>query len=140
MKPNIDRALLNLAMDSHGEQNWFLDRETGVIFEIPINSDLQNDLKVQELCDKVDADPARFIEIESISSRSSFKMMEDFIETLPDKKERRALEKVITWKKPFANFRKALDELPKIQKLWSDFYSARMAELSNKWLEFHNLI
>ena len=71
------------ALEDHGDfHGWVLNKKTGEIiqvFEDGFGEDV-DDLTY----DKIDEDPERYLFIEPIESRESFRIMESFIETLSD--------------------------------------------------------
>jgi len=78
---------------------------------IPSEDNFYGDFSVYEdvIADrKINFD--KYIEIESVSSNESYKVMEEFIDSLPDNKIKRDLEYAINRAKPFRNFRYELDK------------------------------
>ncbi len=65
--------------------------------------------------------------------------MEDFVEALPEGEEKRVLEKALSWKKPFSNFKNALIDMGSHRQEWFDFRDERMRQEIQDWLKFHDV-
>lgn len=129
----IDMDLLSVALDDHsGYSSYFLDKITGrTLF---ISEDLMNDDggKIQK---RIEDDPERYLAIEPVSSHESFRIMEEFVDTLPAGEAKLILSKALSWKKPFNNFRDALYDYPDIRKQWFEFHGKALRELASEWLK-----
>ncbi len=60
--------------------------------------------------------------------------MEDFVSGLPDGEEKRTLNRALSWKKPFSNFKQALYEMPELRKAWHAFHDDRIRKAAEEWL------
>ena len=133
MIPPIDMSFLIDALEDHTSMaSCYLDKQTGEILRI---SEYDTEEEKKPFYDQIDAFPDRYVCIEPLDSSTSFRIMEDFVQGLPDGEERRSLERALSWKKPFSNFRNALREKPEIGALWHKFHDARMTALAKEWLE-----
>jgi hypothetical protein len=90
----------------------------------------------QELLDKLEANPEQYIEIESLSSREGFILMEDFAANLKDKNTQNRLYNALSRPKPFRQFRYALEENDLLQQ-WYAFKDAYYEQLAKEWLTKH---
>jgi hypothetical protein len=87
----------------------------------------------QELLDKLEANPEQYIEIESLSSREGFILMEDFAANLKDKNTQNRLYNALSRPKPFRQFRYALEDNDLLQQ-WYAFKDAYYEQLAKEWL------
>jgi hypothetical protein len=78
MRINIDELIIALEA-SDGEGEWQLDLTDGAV--VPLYGDLTD--YEPELADAIVNEPERFLPIDPIGSREAFRIMEDFVETLP---------------------------------------------------------
>ncbi len=94
---------------------WF-DTGTGdVLF---VSSDLEEDQELREQIGKNAS--GRFVRIGSIDSRDGFRMMEDFVRTLPAGQVRDNLESSLHAPRPFRRFEDSLNE-EKVREQWFAF-------------------
>ncbi len=132
----IDKDFLAMVMEDHnGLASYFLDRETGEIERLA-DGYLHDNESFEEMLDE---NPDRFLAVETMPSSEAFGIMEDFVDSLPDGKEKRVLEKALSWKKPFRNFKDALAEMGSLRDEWFAFHDKRMSEQIQKWLELHGV-
>jgi hypothetical protein len=124
-KVPVDLLMLPAAFESHGENEWYLDLESGDV--LPVFDD-------PELEEKIEDDPDRFLPIEPPLAGDDFRVMEDFVAGLPPGEAKRDLERVLRRAKPFRNFREALRYWPAAQEQWFALRDGRMQELVRKWL------
>lgn len=95
--------------------------------EDDFNEAFQTDLE------KVKKHQADFIKFEVLQSSESFKIMELFVEQLPDKKLKSELEHVLTNKKPFQNFKHKID-YSDFRQDWFDFKKSELEKHVKKQL------
>ena len=88
--------------------------------------------------DKVYRNIKKYIEIEQLSSRESYQMMEDFIYTIKDKNISTKLIQAIGGHKPFANFKHQIDQLESSRKKWFEFKEYKLMEYVKKQLKFES--
>ena len=124
------------AMEDHGgEHNWYLDKETGEIFFVSEYDSDEDD----EYAQKVEEYPDRYICIDPLESRDSYRIMEDYIFSLSDPTAKRSLENAISRRRPFSNFKDALYDFPEIQKQWFIYHDNAVLQISKEWLEFEKI-
>jgi len=137
MPIKIDADEIIMAMDDHsGMCSFYLDRDTGtVVFmtegEFP---DAEAELRRQ-----MEDSPGRFIWIEPMPSREGFRIMEDFVDQLPEGGDKRLLEKALSWKKPFSNFKSALADMGPLRDQWFAFRDERMCREIQDWFEANEI-
>jgi len=61
--------------------------------------------------------------------------MERFVEGLPDSEDRRLLEKVLSWKKPFSNFKSAVADMGDLRQQWFEFHDTELRKIAMEWLK-----
>ena len=87
----------------------------------------------------LESDWGDFKEIESLSSKDSFKIMEDFVEQLSDKVPLKfQLINALNHKKPFRHFKFVIDNSREYRQAWFDF----KREWLHNWIQekFNDLI
>lgn len=130
-KLRIDEADLLMAFESHDGSAFYLDRETGEV--IWANDAFMEE--EEELMERIDADPGeRYLPIEPRPSHEGFRMMEDFIESLPGGDARRALTEAIERRRPFRSFKDELSRFPEVREKWYRYEEERMREYALDWL------
>ncbi|MCX7007780.1 MAG: UPF0158 family protein [Kiritimatiellaeota bacterium] len=121
------------ALEDHsGDVQFYLDQKTGEILRI---SELcESEEEKQEMYDRMDEEPDQWVEIEPMPSSDAFRIMEDFVASLPDGEEQRTLTRALSWKKPFSNFKQALYEMPELKQQWHAFHDERIRKVAEAWL------
>ncbi len=129
----IDSTWLFDAMEDHsGTVHFYLDRQTGEILRI--SEMFESEEERQTVYDRMDNEPDRWVEVEPLPSRDAFRIMEEFVSSLPEGEQRRTLNRALSWKKPFSNFKQAMYEMPELKTAWFEFHDARIREAAEKWL------
>jgi Uncharacterised protein family (UPF0158) len=130
----VDVAALQTALEDYdgglGLHTYWFDTQTGeVIF-------LTEDLEEQdELRQQIEEDATnRFAMIEPISSHDGFRIMEDFVESLPHTRLREKLEWCLGGPKPFRRFKDALHENKAVQEKWYEFHDKALERYGIEWL------
>lgn len=133
MGKEIDTGLLIEAFQDHGgEARYVLDRTTGeVIFVYP---DGLSHEEAEELEERFESDPGRYITVEPMPSHEGFDIMEDFVESLAPSPARRQLERALEGRRPFRRFKDALYDLPSLRESWHHFHDRRMLEYAADWV------
>lgn len=88
-----------------------------------------------EPLDIVDKNPGDYVEIERMDGRSSFEVMEDFAEEVTDPEISRKLFRVLSRKRPFANFKYWVEEFG-IREDWFAFKQAALENWVRKQLYY----
>jgi hypothetical protein len=159
----VDLEELALAFEeSSGEVQWYLDRDTGEIIavtletwslldEIEADSDVDTTtalstlLAGRDLPDWLkeaildagrvrDGYPERFVEVPQAETRETYADMEAFIATVPSVRLRHRLEDAIVGRGAFRRFRDLLDGDEAEERRWYSFKTARLRERTTAWL------
>jgi hypothetical protein len=126
----VDSGELANALESHlDEGSWLLDLESGEV--ILAYSDSFED----EPGDEDYEDPDKFMPILPLPSREAFRIMEGFVEILPDSEGSRSLVRVLGHTRPFRGFKDTLLDFPDLREQWFKYHDARMLEKAQEWLE-----
>lgn len=80
----------------------------------------------------------KYFEFEKMDSRESFRVMEDFVETVKDERLKEKLELGLSLSKPFRNFKDIIDDENEYRKQWFEFKDSRNIEFVKKQIERHN--
>jgi hypothetical protein len=75
----------------------------------------------QESIDKVEENYAEYVQFEAMDTHESFKMMETFINEIPEENIRQRFEDAISYRKPFQNFKQLLPNYPELRQQWFSF-------------------
>ncbi len=128
---DLDELALALETNDSGYDlaaYWF-DTGTGdVLF---VSNDLDED---QELRDQIGEDASgRFVRIGSIDSRAGFRMMEDFVRTLPASGVRDKLESSLHGPRPFRRFEDSVND-ENVREQWFAFRDEAIRRSAIAWL------
>jgi Uncharacterised protein family (UPF0158) len=91
--------------------NVYLNTETNEIKSI-FDFDQHPDVDIsgwREEIEELEKNPEKFMQIEKMDSRSEFRIMDDFVETVEDRELRKKLELGLSLSKPFRNFKDIID-------------------------------
>lgn len=88
----------------------------------------------EQLEQRFDSDPGRYITVEPMESSEAFEIMEAFVESLSTSPARRQLERALNGRRPFRRFKDALHDLPSLRDAWHRFHGRRMVEYASEWL------
>jgi hypothetical protein len=108
----------------------FLHKETLELVTYPDenNHDYMGGDEWQDEIKKVKKSPKKFIEIETLTSRDSYKIMESFIDQLDDIVLKNKLVQAIDGCKPFANFKLLIDNEGTYRDDWFKFKNEALLE------------
>lgn len=71
-----------------------------------------------------------YFEFQKMGSRSSFQLMEEFVEEIPDERFQNRLINALNKPKPFRNFKYEIDDNGEYRQAWFDFKKQKMI----KWV------
>lgn len=131
----IDWSQLEQAFENHApDVQSVLDRESGEILVVSkdVNEDDPDVLRVQ-------ARPERFLPIEPVPSREQYRMMEHFIETVPEGPLQDQLKDCIVGKGAFRRFKDAVGRYPEERKRWFAFRDVLLHQHILEWLKRHKV-
>lgn len=110
---------------------WYLDRETGaVLLDNPDSSD--------DLPEGWEEDP-RYLYIRAVDSHTSYEIMQDFVDRLPEGQAASALQRALDGRKPFRHFKDAIYDYPELPDEWFKFEHAAHLKLARQWCEAHDI-
>ena len=87
--------------------------------------DGEEDEYIQEIEAQIAESPADYVRFQQPDSRTAFMVMEDFTETVKDKRLRARLEEALNSKKPFRYFKDTVTRSTEVDN-WYSFSAARM--------------
>ena len=130
---NSQLKIINeIAQELDCGNDCYYNSKTGEIIAIPNFSNISDEDEFQECfkadLKKVKKNKADLIKIEILESFESFKIMERFIDQIPDEEFKTDLENILQRKKPFQNFKNAIDNSDFRQK-WFDFKKIELEKI-----------
>lgn len=108
----------------------FINIETHEIVTLP-DEDRFSDIDAeiwQDDIDKVNTNPEKYKEIEGMTSKESYRVMEDFIDSVDDKALKSKLIQAMEGYKPFANFKLQIDRSGPYREKWFAFRKNKITE------------
>ncbi len=128
--------LINAFEDHSGYFDYYLDLKNGNV--VPLMSD-DFDQEPEYIdgytIEAVEGDPDRFRYIFPVESWESFKIMEEFVETVVNDVIKNRLKSALSRKKPFRNFKDEIHHLPEVSEEWFSFHDEAMSRVVYNWLE-----
>jgi yecA family protein len=122
---------LAAALEDHSHEVWeyYFDTRSGeVLF-------LSQDRGVDPHgWKKISGNVDRFVEIEPMSSRKGYEIMEDFVAKLPASPIREKLQWSLEGTKPFRRFKDTIYEDQQARNLWAEFHNETMRNVAKEWL------
>lgn len=121
---------MNWRLDLVGDGGWYLDTETG---DFLLVSDAVDDLP-----EDIEDNP-RYLWIEQTPSEESYRIMEDFVDTLTDEHAVRSLSRALEGRKPFRRFKDTLFDFPALREAWFAFEREARLRLAEEWCEYKGI-
>ncbi len=138
MENSKSKIIKEIAENLNCGFNSYYNSKTNEIVTIPNFSQIMNEEEFQEAfkadLEKVARNKFDYIKIEVLENFESFKIMERFVEQIPDKQFKTTLLNVLQNKKPFQKF-KHLIESSDYRKSWFDFKQNELEEIVEKELK-----
>ena len=109
----------------------FLNKKTGELkFVVDENDPYAFDVWefYREGLDYIDKNRADFTKIDKMSSRDSFQVMADFVETVNNKKLQEKLYSALNKNKPFRNFNNVVDNYEDLREAWFKFKNKKQID------------
>ena len=78
--------------------------------------------------------PNKFLPLEAVPKHESFRIMENFIDTVKDKSLQAKLINGLGRKRPFANFKYIIDN-SLLRQHWFDFRDDAYTQIAKEWIE-----
>ena len=130
-KLRIDGEDLLMAVEGSELVEHFLDRETGEVVSLGEAGDDD-----EEGRERIEAGLGeRYVRIDSIPSAEGFRIMEHFVESLPEGEARRALDRALGKNRPFRSFKDALYDFHEVREAWLQFHEERVTAYALRWLD-----
>jgi hypothetical protein len=118
--------------------NCYYNSKTNEIIIIPNFSNSPDEQELKEFfrddLNKINNQKADFIKFEVLESFESFKIMEIFSEQMTDEKFKLKLRDILGKKRPFQNFKNAID-LSDFRQEWFDFKQNELEKIVESQLE-----
>lgn len=122
------KALISALEETARDTSHFLDRETGEVIKVSISSPRQ-------IKERIQRSPQRYVFIPRIPSAEGYKDMQEFINTVNDKKIKARLIEAIEGNLPFRDFRHILEGHPLEKERWFKFKDERLSKRAQNWLK-----
>lgn len=120
---NVDlEALANAIDEMSQDRKYFLDEKTGEVIMTSAKAPIEELRRIKERFDK---DPARYKIVPRVSSRDSYKDMEEFIFAVRDAKLKLRLSQAIQGEGAFKSFRDILETHTQEKEKWFEFRKDR---------------
>lgn len=115
------------------ELRSYYDTATG---EVCLTGPFEDDPGERE---RIDADPARYLEIGRVDAQSEHAWMTRFTEGVEDPRLQGRLEWALGGPKPFRRFRDALHAAPAVRAAWFAFRDRMLKQFIEEWFEARDL-
>ncbi len=130
---SIDTEMLIAALEDHSLMaRHYLDRKTGEIVVVPEGGLDEVD---DQLAAAMEDEPERFEYIEALPSWQGYQVMADFVASLAESGAKRDLEHALQRRKPFRNYKEALNAYPDLQDQWFRFHGRALKAVVEAWLQ-----
>ena len=122
----IDGEELIMALESNdADGRFYLDRETGEV-HVEINEAVEGE--------EIDFTTERFVLIEPVPSDVGWRIMRNFIGSLPAGPAATQLARAIEGKSAFRRFKDVLLNYPKLREQWFQFHAGAFYTIAEAWL------
>jgi hypothetical protein len=92
----------------------------------------------EESINKVEENFQDYISFDGMESHESFRIMEEFISMIAEKKTRQRFEDAIGYRKPFQNFKQLLLDYPDLREQWFAYKDKCYIEFVKRQAEAYN--
>ena len=108
----------------------FIHKENNTIVAIPdtINNPDSDSEEWDEAMEEIDNNFFSYVEVNKMDSHESFKIMEDFIETIDNRKLQEKLARALNKPRPFRNFKFEVDNSGPYREEWFSFKKQQLIE------------
>ncbi len=132
MNSSQSNIIREIAQELDCGNDCYYNFKTNEILAIPNFSQVFDEEEFQESfqesLEKIEKHKSEFITIEVLESFESFKIIERFVEQIPDQKLKEQLEDILTNKKPFQNFKHKIDH-SEFRKNWFEFKQSELEKI-----------
>lgn len=113
----------------------FIHKQTHELLSYPYkeNSGYQDLSLFEDVIQEIEQNPNDYIEVEPISTREVFIIMEDFTDTIHNMSHQDALMKALNKENPFRQFRYTLEDIG-LLKDWDIYKEKAFKNLAIKWI------
>ncbi|RYD64141.1 MAG: hypothetical protein EOP83_10490 [Verrucomicrobiaceae bacterium] len=111
------------------QHRWYLDLRNGQLIPVSEYADLPEEYN------EIGQLPEVFLYINPRSSNEGFRMMENYVASLPDGEAGRALARALRLPKPFRSFKDTLFDFPEERDAWFSFQAQHQREAAIEFLE-----
>lgn len=125
--------LLDAFRNRDSETVFFLDRETGDVFSVPV--DYEDDAFWEE----IGTDPERFIEIKGVDYEQERLLIHEFIRGIENAGLKGILEKSFTGNRLFGRLDEILSFYPEEHERLAVLQEQMLSERIRSWLEEHDI-
>jgi hypothetical protein len=134
----VDQDSLVMAFDDNSlERSYYLDRETGKIFNLLEDHD---DAETEEITWQIEADGGRrFVHIPKLSMEEIMEEQDSFVESLEDGELKTKLSKVLESDRDGSRFEKFVKRHRDAREKWRAFTKVRSRERADAWLDTHGI-
>ncbi len=132
-KLKVDMEQLVYALDSSGEEDYYLDLETGEVLPFWDREDMED--AIGEPVDDPEENPERYAYVDNILPGDAYDIMVDFARTVEDEHLLELLSVALNGRGAFGRFRDVLYGYPEQRQRWYEFKQERMMELAQEFLD-----
>lgn len=130
----------NIAESLDAGMVCFVHRKNKTLIEIPEQAmDDDPDGFWKKDLREVEKNAKHYVEIERMDSNEAFRVMADFARTISDDNFRRRVDRALSQRKPFQNFRYEIDNSGTYREQWFDYKKQRLVEWVKSILEVNDL-
>jgi hypothetical protein len=135
---NVDLEALVMAFhDNSLERSYYLDRDTGKVFNLLEDRD---DLETEEIAWQVEADGGRrFIQVPKLSMEEVLQDQDSFVDSLDDGELKAKLSKVLESDSDGSRFEGFVNRQREAREKWRAFIKVRSRQRADEWLKSHGI-
>ncbi len=133
------KQINEIAQNLEAGMKVFINRESLEIRTILDWDEMYGDTEIwDEELEKIEKEWTDYVVIKKLESRESFRIMEDFIDEIDDKRMQEDLIKILNRKSPFSNFKAEIEDSSYRQE-WFNFRTKRFEEYVKEQMELENI-
>ncbi len=135
-----EKQIKSIAEDLECGMNVYVHKKTMEIKAIiNFNSNWDVDPEPwQDDIDEIEENYDMYLSFDCMNSHESFRVMEEFVETVEDKELKMKLELGLSLSKPFRNFKDIIDDAGEYREKWFEFKNMKYIEYVKEQLSFFN--
>lgn len=141
MENTKSKIINEIAQELDCGNECYYNPKTNEIIAIPHYSIIMDEDEFQELfqedLEAIEKNRADLIKIDPLESSESFKIMEVFVDQIPEAKFKTKLENILKERKPFQNFKNSIDHSD-FRQDWFDFKKIEMEKIVERKLNNSN--